>query len=190
MDDKKLTKQERDFATKWHGVIYTFLNENGLPESEYYDVAALGYLRAVMRYNREPKLRQYSFSTIAWQAMRSSVGNEKKSDKIRDALIAYSLNELTDEGTEYGEFIQDAKDSFAELTQSEELSELMQCIMPALTERQRTHLVAKLKGYKASEIMKQQKKSVQCYHEDLRKIRETVLAVVSMSITGGGCISG
>lgn len=57
MDDKKLTKQERDFATKWHGVIYTFLNENGLPESEYYDVAALGYLRAVMRYNREPKLR-------------------------------------------------------------------------------------------------------------------------------------
>lgn len=186
MDDKKLTDKEREFATKWHGVIYTFLNENRLPESEYYDVAALGYLRAVMRYNREPNLRKYSFSTIAWQAMRSSVGNKKKSDRIRDALIAYSLNELTEDGTEYGEFIQDAKDSFAEIAQNEDMQELMMQIMPALTDQQRTHLTAKLEGYKAQEIMKQQKKSIQSYHEDLRKIKETVLSVVSGSVLGGG----
>lgn len=184
MDDKKLTDKEREFATKWHGVIYVFLNKNKLPESEYYDVVALAYLRAVMRYNRESDLRQYSFSTIAWQAMRSSVGNKKKSDRIRDALIAYSLNEFTEDGTEYGEFIQDAKDGFAEIEQNEDMRELMLQIMPALTEQQRTHLTAKLEGYKAQEIMKQQKKSIQCYHEELRKIKDVVLSVVSFR--GGG----
>lgn len=185
MNEKKLTDKEREFATRWHGVIYAFLNENKLPEAEYYDIAALGYLRAVMRYHRESKLKKYSFSTIAWQAMRSSVGNKQKSDRIRDAFIAYSLNELTEEGTEYGEFIQDTKDSFAELAQQEDMQELMRQIMPALTDRQRSHLTAKLEGYKAQEIMKQQRKSVQDYHKDLGEIKETVLSVVSCSVFGG-----
>lgn len=130
MEDKRLTEKERLFAEKWHGLIYSFLHENNLTENEYYDVAALGYLRAVTRYSREPKLREYSFSTIAWQAMRSAVGNKKKSDKIRNAFIAYSLNELTDEGTEYGEFIEASRDGFKELAYTEDMRDLIMAIMP------------------------------------------------------------
>lgn len=44
-----------------------------MDEQEYYDVVALGYLSAVKRYFAQPKLGQYAFSTIAWQAMRRSV---------------------------------------------------------------------------------------------------------------------
>lgn len=186
MNSKRLTDKEREFATKYHGVIYAFLNENGLTETDYYDVAALGYLRAVMRYNREPKLRQYSFTTIAWQAMRSNVGNKKKSDRLRDALIAYSLNELTEDGTEYGDFIQNTKDGFAEVFQQEDMEELMQRIMPALTGQQRSHLIAKLEGYRSQEIMKQQHKSVQDYNKDLAEIKTAVLSIVGCSVSGGG----
>lgn len=186
MNDKRLTEQEKEFATRWHGLIYTFLNKNRLPEAEYYDVAALGYLRAVMKYNRRPELRQYSFSTIAWQTMRTDVGRKMKSDRVRDALIAYSLNELTEEGSERGEFIRDAKDGFMELVQREDIRGLMQQIMPALTDRQQAHLIAMLEGYKIQEILKQQRKSVHDYYRDIEKIREVVLSVVSCSAFRGG----
>jgi len=36
MSMDRLTEQEREFAARWHGVIYAFLNRNRLPEAEYY----------------------------------------------------------------------------------------------------------------------------------------------------------
>ena len=90
-----LTDTERLFAEERHALIYKFLNTNGLPEDEFYDVVAFGYLRAVRRYHREKKLQKYSFNTIAWQAMRTETRNKRKADRIRDALIAYSLNDIT-----------------------------------------------------------------------------------------------
>lgn len=188
MEDKRLTEKERLFAEKRHGLIYSFLHENNLTENEYYDVAALGYLRAVTRYNREPKLREYSFSTIAWQAMRSAVGNKKKSDKIRNAFIAYSLNELTDEGTEYGEFIEASRDGFKELAYTEDMRDLMMAIMPNISEKQRTHLVSQLQGFKAREIMKEQHISVQEYHQNNREIRAAVSQVLGTIAIGGGVL--
>lgn len=188
MEDKRLTEKERLFAEKWHGLIYSFLHENNLTENEYYDVAALGYLRAVTRYSREPKLREYSFSTIAWQAMRSAVGNKKKSDKIRNAFIAYSLNELTDEGTEYGEFIEASRDGFKELAYTEDMQDLMMAIMPNISEKQRTHLVSQLQGFKAREIMKEQHISVQEYHQNNREIRAAVSQVLGTIAIGGGVL--
>ena len=53
-----LTDTERLFAEERHALIYKFLNTNGLPEDEFYDVVAFGYLRAVRRYHREKKDRK------------------------------------------------------------------------------------------------------------------------------------
>lgn len=185
---ERLTEQERTFAERYHNLIYSFLNENHLQQDEFYDVAALGYLKAVRRYHREPKLKEYSFTTIAWQAMRSCVGNKRKSDRIRDAMIAFSINELTDNGTEYGEFIQNASDAFRELEQQENLQELLAKIMPALTERQRNHIVAALEGYKPREIMQKQHVSVQHYHEDRKAIQAATAEVLPAFFCGGGVL--
>ena len=182
---ERLTEKERLFAEQHHNVIYTFLNTCKLREEDFYDVAALGYLRAVKRYHREEKLQQYKFNTIAWQAMRCSVGNKKRADRIRDAVIACSLNETTAEGTEYMEFIQDAKDGLRELEEQENLQELLKEIMPALTERQRGHIVAALKGFRPQEIMKEQRVRFQDYHEDRRAIREAVKDVIPIFSRGG-----
>ena len=182
---ERLTEQERLFAERHHKSIYTFHNTNGLRDEDFYDVAALGYLRAVKRYHREEKLQQYKFNTIAWQAMRTNVGNKKKADRIRDAVITCSLNELTDDGTEYGEFVQTTKDGFRELEEQENLQQLLAEIMPALTERQRGHIVAALNGYRPQEIIKEQRVRFQEYHKDRKVIREVIRDVIPV-FRGGG----
>ncbi len=75
-----LTEEQCQFATQHHKLILSFLNRRRLDEQEYYDVVALGYLSAVKRYFAQPKLGQYAFSTIAWQAMRRSVDAFRKAN--------------------------------------------------------------------------------------------------------------
>lgn len=187
---ERLTEQERLFAEQRHNIIYTFLNANGLRDEEFYDVVALGYLRAVKRYHREEKLQQYRFSAIAWQAMRTNAGNKKRADRIRGAVIACSLNELTDDGTEYGEFIRDTKDSFWELEEEENLHQILIKVMPALTKRQQEHLIKTLNGYKPTEIMKEQRISVREYHKDRKIVETTVRGAIPDFIGGGYLIYG
>ena len=74
----KLTNEERLYAAIHHNLVFRFLRKNRLSKDEYYDVVILAYLKAVKRYWTEEDLRKYRFSTIAWGAMRSSVGNYRK----------------------------------------------------------------------------------------------------------------
>ena len=68
-----ITDAQRQFAADNHNLIYTFLHEKGWAPDEYYDIAALGFLRSAMRYLSEPHLHRYPFSTIAWRAMGQSI---------------------------------------------------------------------------------------------------------------------
>lgn len=93
MNDIPLTVEQREFASKWHNLIYTFLKQKGRSIDDYYDIVSFGYLRAVRRYLTEPELQQYSFSTIAWRAMESDLLRYYKSQsrKKRHAYVV-SLN--------------------------------------------------------------------------------------------------
>lgn len=73
-----LTKAQQDFAAEHHQLIYKYLHSHGLNADDYYDVAVFGYLRACKRYLAEEALQRYSFTTIAWRAMDSAVGNERR----------------------------------------------------------------------------------------------------------------
>lgn len=78
MQNIPLTPEQKTFATDNHGLVYKFLNENQLPEEEFYDVVIFGYLRAVRRFFVETNLQKYSFSTIAWNCMRVDLFNYNK----------------------------------------------------------------------------------------------------------------
>lgn len=78
MQNVPLTPEQKTFATNNHGLVYKFLNENQLPEDEFYDVVIFGYLRAVRRFFVETNLQKYSFSTIAWNCMRVDLFNYNK----------------------------------------------------------------------------------------------------------------
>lgn len=70
-----LTKEQQDFAAEHHGLVYKFLNDNHLPEDEFYDVVIFGYLRAVSRYFTESQLKDFSFGTIGWKGMQGALAN-------------------------------------------------------------------------------------------------------------------
>ena len=81
-----LSDAQRAFAAEHHGLIYAFLNEERWPEDEFYDIAALGYLRAILRYDSQPKLRRFDFSTIAWSNMKQSVSAYRRAEERRKAV--------------------------------------------------------------------------------------------------------
>lgn len=56
------------------------------------DVVAIGYLKAVKSWYARNELHEYSFSTIAKQAMRSYIGNELK--KVERRIKTISLNAI------------------------------------------------------------------------------------------------
>ena len=78
-----LTNEQRQFAADNHNLIYRFLHERGWAVGEYYDIAALGYLSAVVRYLTRPELRQYSFSTVAWRSMERGIASFHRAERRR-----------------------------------------------------------------------------------------------------------
>lgn len=76
--EKTLTPEQREFAERNHGLVFAFLNENKLPEEDYYDVVVFGYLDAVYDYHTDPELIKYEFSTICWRKMRGALSNHYK----------------------------------------------------------------------------------------------------------------
>lgn len=80
-----MTDEQRQFAATHHNLIYSFLHDKGWSVDDYYDIAVFGFLRSVIRYLTEPKLRQYAFSTIAWRAMGQSISTYYRSEARRQA---------------------------------------------------------------------------------------------------------
>lgn len=88
-----LNDGERNFAEEHLALVYSFLKKRRLPEDTFYDVVIFGYLSAVKRYLNDEKLHRWKFTTIAWQAMRRSVGRywTARKRKCRNATVC-SLN--------------------------------------------------------------------------------------------------
>lgn len=68
-----LTKEQQEFAAEHHGLVYKFLNDNHLPDDEFYDVVIFPYLKAVQDYFSDESAQRYSFAAIARHRMRLCV---------------------------------------------------------------------------------------------------------------------
>lgn len=73
LSEVPLTKEQQEFAAEHHGLVYKFLNDNHLPESEFYDVVIFPYLKAVKDYFSDESARHFSFAAIARHRMRLCV---------------------------------------------------------------------------------------------------------------------
>ncbi len=137
-----LTDEQRRYAAENHGLIYRFLHEKGWSADEYYDVAALGYLAAVMQYLSNPKLHSYAFSTIAWRKMKQSVANQQRAEaRRRSHETAYA-----ERAAETG------KDPFEDL----EYKLLLQDLVTVSDARQYELASMRLQGYSIMEIAREQ----------------------------------
>ena len=75
---KPLTDEQRRIAEENHNLVYEFLKEKHLSESEYYDVVIFGYLCAAQEYCENQRMKRYSFSTLAWKRMQRELSNNRK----------------------------------------------------------------------------------------------------------------
>ena len=181
-----LNSSERKFAEENHGLIYSFLNYYSLPEAEYYDLCAIAYLRAVKDWHSKPELREkYRFSTIAFKKMLSAKIKKYHADRIRDAYIAFSLNDLNAEGNEYLGQLPDPHDALREFESEQSAEAFLKDIMPALTERQRKHLAGMAGERKPMEIMQEMRLSFTEFWKDRAAIREAAAAVIGRESCGG-----
>ena len=181
-----LNSKERKFAEENHGLIYSFLNYYRLTEAEHYDICAIAYLQAVKEWHRKPELRdKYKFSTIAFKKMESAKIKKYHADRLRDSYILFSLNDLNAEGNEYLGQIADQRDAIREIEDQQNIEDLLNEVMPALTERQRKHLMRMVKGETPVEIMRGGHTAITEFWKDRERIKKAVSAVLRRG--AGGC---
>ncbi len=88
-----LTPEQRLFATEHHDLVYKFLRKKQLSIDEFYDVVIFAYLRSVRCYLTEPRLKQYSFTTISWRLMNGAISNYYRSQKTqKHSAVVFSLH--------------------------------------------------------------------------------------------------
>lgn len=162
-----LTDRERRFASENHRLIPAFLARRGLPEEEYYAVAALGYLSAVRRYLSQPELRRHAFSTIANQAMRRSVSHAMRSRYGRRCrLETVSLDTGGTDGTP----LRTISDKGMERQLEEVL--ILHALTAKLSPQQYDLARLRLAGYSVREIAEAKKLSTKKVRTVLQKARE------------------
>lgn len=176
MSDVPLTREQREFATKWHNLIYAFLNEKGLPEEDYYDIVVFGFLRAVRRYFTEPELLQYSFSTIAWQAMQQSLSSHYRalnSQKRKAYTISLHTLAYGDEPVTIEESISAPDRLMLQL----ETELLLHDLAQSATRQQMAVVHLRSAGYNMREIAKTQCIPMKRVQELLSEIRDLLMVV-------------
>ena len=117
-----LTEQEKQFAEKNHRLVYSFLHRYKYRIEDFYDIVIFGFLKAVQVYHRKENVKwKYDFAFIAWQYMRSEIGNHFRMEsalkrKMETATIVlderyigigYSLEDEFIERESFLEYIQE-----------------------------------------------------------------------------------
>lgn len=168
MSEVPLTKEQRDFATKWHNLIYTFLHSKELPEEDYYDIVVFGFLQAVKEFYSKPDLQQkYSFSTIAWKKMECCLLNHYKS-QFRQKRHAYVVSLHSYDGAYTLEEVLSAPDKV--MAQLE--TDLLLHDLAAMASRQQMAVVRmRSAGYNMREIAKKESIPMKRVRELLEEIR-------------------
>lgn len=160
MSDIPLTPEQGTFAAENHGLVLKFLNENHLPEDEYYDIVIFGYLQAVKDYFCRPDMSQYSFSTIAWKEMRGAISNHnrKQIQKKRKADVISIHSGLYAGGLPLEHSVPYGHDVMAEL----ETQLLLHELAGMITKEQMQMVRMRNDGYEIREIARSHNVTMKC----------------------------
>ena len=86
-----LTPEQQAFAEENHGLIIDFMEKHSL-DGDYYGLMAHRYLKVVVRYLTEEKLRKYKFSTVVWYHLRSELSNYAREEARRIQELSMELH--------------------------------------------------------------------------------------------------
>lgn len=169
MSDIPLTPEQRIFAAEHHGLVYKFLNDKHLPESEFYDIIIFGYLKAVHDYLTRKDLQIFDFSTIAFRDMSRSLSNYCR-DQHRQKRTASVLSihvSTFDDGLPLEETIAPSD----ELMQQLETRLLLHDLSRRISKQQMDTVRLRGSGYSNSDIARKQNISKEQVKRILNEVR-------------------
>lgn len=76
--ERPLTPKEAQFAEDNLYIVWWYLDQQRLDRAEWFDVVIFRYLISVKRWFAVPDVRKSRFVTVACNAMKSAIGNERK----------------------------------------------------------------------------------------------------------------
>lgn len=150
-----LTKNQQEFAAEHHGLVYKFLNDNHLPEDEFYDVVIFAYLRAVRDYFSDESTQCYSFAAIAKHRMRLCMYDyfRAQARQKRNAEILSLHLSLYPDGVP----LEDLLPAQDDLMQEFEMKQLLYDLAGRISHQQMNIVRMKGCGYGIREIASQEK---------------------------------
>ena len=168
-----LTKEQQEFAAEHHGLVYKFLNDNHLPDDEFYDVVIFPYLKAVRDYCDSTSAQEYSFSTIAIRQMRFRLYDYFRSQerRKRNAEILSIHIGLYPDGVPLEELLPAQDD----LMQEFEMKQLLHDLAGRVSRQQMNIVRMKGCGYGIREIASHEKLPMKRIKELLEEVRTVFL---------------
>ncbi len=171
-----LTEIEKAMAEKYHNCIYTFLYKYHYSIEEFYDIAAIGFLKGVQKYCRRTDLQeQYSVATICIYEMKTAVAHHLDAmntlkRKPADGIVSLDAEYAKDDKNEGHNILANCigANSFEDdVLDNEVVTE----ILNSLSERQRQIAAMKLQGYTYNEIHSHLSISISTIYNELKEIK-------------------
>lgn len=168
-----LTKEQQDFAAEHHGLVYKFLNDNHLPEDEFYDVVIFPYLKAVKAYFSDVSAQHYSFAAIAMHRMRLCICDYFRSQARRKRnaeVISIHLGLYSD-----GVPLEELLPGQDRLMQEFEMLQMLHDLAAHVSEQQMKIVRMKGYGYGIREISSHEKIPMKRIQELLEEVHTVFL---------------
>lgn len=168
-----LTKEQQDFAADHHGLVYKFLNDNQLPESEFYDIVIFPYLQAVKDYCDNADTQRFSFSTIAMRQMKFRLYDYFRSQtrrKHKTEVLSIHIGLYPD-----GPSLEDTLPAQEDLMQQLEMELLLHDLAGRVSKQQMEIVHSKMTGYGIREIARSQNLPMARIKELLEEVHSVLL---------------
>lgn len=172
-----LTEIERRWAEEYHELVYSFLRGNGYSIEEFYNVAILGYLKAIQTYSRREDLRnKYQLATICGHYMRAEIKDHFREQNAQKRKPMETIISLDANYTETEDFynLVGGKSVEDELMEAEQIAEMLE----NLSEVQRDIMKLKLEGYGNKEVYLLLEIPSSTFYKELNRIKLTLEKLV------------
>ncbi len=148
MGDERMTEEQRAFAEKNYGLVFSFMAKHGYDPEEYYGDAAIGLCRAAMNY--QPDMGN-TFSTFAYSCMQHQCLAKLRSDIRKSRFNVVSLEDAfhDDSALRFIDVVSSGEDLYAS---AESVSILMRKMKDRLSLRELQIILLRLQGKTLKEI--------------------------------------
>lgn len=171
---RPLTETEKIMAERNHNLIYKFLHTYSYSLQDYYDIAVIGFLKAVQDYQRkESNGKQCCFSSLAWKFMQSEINNNFRMETAQKRKPGQEIISIEDGSRIRTKYTWDTAVNSAEDSVIER--ELIWEIMENITEMQRKIICLKAAGYNNKEIYLKLGICSSRYYAEMKQIKKIII---------------